>query len=232
MSPVLLLVGFAIVAVGVAVLGWYTNKKRTEAIVAWARAAGWAYVGRDDGLALSLTRSPFGVGDEIEGVDAVRGTWQGLPAASFTYVSTEVTRDSKGRRQRHSTYFHVTTLELPTVLPFVELTPEGLGAKLVKAVGATDLEFESDDFNRTYRVDAAEPAVAYAIVHARLMERLLKPDLRGATWRINGGRILTWRSGHSDVSHIAGQLALLGAIVSSIPRHVWLDHGYDPAATA
>ncbi|MDM7854640.1 hypothetical protein [Cellulomonas alba] len=230
-SSTVLFVGFIVVMAAVVVTGMVRNSQRLEALAAWARQAGWSYVGRDDTLAWSMTGDPFGRGDEIEGQDVVQGAWQGMPACSFTYVSIDITHDSEGRTQRHSSSHHVVLLELPTALPFIEVTPDGLGAKLIKAAGGTDLDFESDDFNRTYRVDATDPVTAHAVIHPRLMERLLQPDARAVAWRIDGRRIVAWRPGSAQPDRITPALTLLADVVRSIPRHVWLDHGFDPAAT-
>ncbi|WP_029291707.1 hypothetical protein [Cellulomonas sp. HZM] len=225
----LMAVGFVVVA-GVAAFGLWQQSKRREALFRWSVASGWSYEAQDDSLAYRWAGSPFGRGDEREGTEVLRGTWDGMPALSFTYVETNVSRDSDGKTSRSSTSYHVIALAMPSELPTVELTPEGLGAKLVKMVGGQDIQFESDEFNRTYRVVGESPVVAHAIIHPRLMERLLAPDARGVAWRIEGNSILTWRTGSTDLGLIAPRLGLLQQIVASVPRHVWLDHGYDPAA--
>jgi len=220
------LVVAALAAAGV----WYANRKRQEAIAAWAAAAGWTFVGQDDSLAFRWAGSPFGPADEREAVEVLRGAYAGADAVSFTYRSTKVSRDSDGKTQRSTTTHHVIALTLTTALPTVEVTPEGLGAKLAKIVGAQDIQFESDEFNRAYRVAGGEPQTVHAVIHPRLMERLLEPGTRGTAWRIEGNTILSWRSGSTDIDRITGTLALLATIRDAVPRHVWLDHGYDPAA--
>ena len=115
--------------------------------------------------------------------------------------------------------------------PTVEVTPEGLGARLAKLVGAQDVQFESEAFNRAYRVAATDQRTGHAILHPRLMERLLRADALGSAWRIGGTWILSWEPGTTDLDRLASRLGLLSAVVRSIPRHVWQDHGYDPTPT-
>ena len=98
---------------------------------------------------------------------------------------------------------------LPTYLPTVELTPDGFGAKLAKLVGAQDIQFESEDFNRAFRVASSDPEVAHAIVHPRLMERMLRDDALGSAWRIEGTWILTWAAGSTDLDRLVSRLGLL-----------------------
>lgn len=222
----IVLAGVAVV-VAVAV---YASYKRRQKLQAWALASGWTAPARDMSLARRWQGSPFGSADEIDADEAMRGSWDGVPAVSFTYSRTDVSRDSKGNTRRNTDTYHVVALEIPASLPSVEITPEGFGAKIAKLAGAQDLEFESDEFNKTYRVAADDAQTAYAILHPRMMERLLEPDARGVPWRIEGSSILTWSGGSTNVDRIAPRLTLLAAVAAAIPRHVWLDHGYDPAA--
>jgi len=211
-------------------VAFYLQRKRQQAIAAWASAAGWSFEGRDDSLVYRWAGEPFGKGDERETDEVLRGTYAGAEAVSFTYRVTDVSRDSDGKTDRSTTSYHVVALELPAALSTVEVTPEGLGARIAKMVGAQDIQFESDEFNRAYRVEGAEPQVAHAVIHPRLMERLLEPGTKGTAWRIEGSSILSWDNGSTDVDRITSTLGLLATIRDSVPRHVWLDHGYDPAA--
>jgi hypothetical protein len=153
----------------------------------------------------------------------LRGAFEGVPAVSFTYRWT-----TGSGRQRTTHACHVVVLDLPAFLPTVQLTPDGLGAKLTKAVGGQDIQFESDDFNRAWRVESRDLPVAHAIVNPRLMERLMRSDASGESLRIEGTSILSWAFGATDTGALARRLGLLAAVVHAIPRHVWQDHGYDP----
>ena len=124
--------------------------------------------------------------------------------------------------------FHVVAVPLPAYLPTLELTAEGVGAKLAKAFGGQDIEFESEDFNRAWRVEAGDAKFAHDVVHPRLMERLLRADARGVSLRVEGTDLLSWSSGSQQLDAIAGRLQVMCALVDAIPRFVWQDHGYDP----
>ena len=217
-----LLLGAALVAVFV--LGLWAQRKRHEAFRQWAAVSGWTYEESDQSLVNLSRDQPFGVGSSRTAKEVLRGTFESRAAVSFTYSWTT---GSGKNRSTHTA--HVVALALPTYLPTVEVTPEGLGAKLVKMLGARDLQFESEAFNQAFRVAASDPRVGHAILHPRLMERLLRGDALGASWRIDGTWILSWESGRTDLDRLAARLGLLSAVVRGIPRHVWLDHGYDPA---
>ena len=158
----------------------------------------------------------------------LRGTYEGRAGAHVHLLAAP----PAAARARPRTTAHVVALALPTYLPTVEVTPEGFGARLAKLVGAQDLQLESEAFNQAYRVAASDDRMGHAIVHPRLMERLLRPDALGHAWRIDGTWILSWELGKIDLARLAPRLGLLSAVVRSVPRHVWLDHGYDPLADA
>lgn len=204
---------------------WWLQKKRHEHLAAWARSVGWEYVRTDPGYGLTrLHRNqPFEQGHSRRATEVLTGRWQGLPAVSYTYEW------STGSGKEKRTYAaHVVALALPAYLPVLELTSEGLGARLAKALGARDMQTESVAFNDAYRVVAGDARVGHAILHPRLMERLLQDDARATDWRIEGTWIASWRSGRTDTSDVAGRLGVLHAVVRAVPRHVWQDHGYDP----
>ena len=226
MGVELLFVLFAIGLVGFVAVGWWASVKRRERLQKWATLSGWTYAASDRSLVDFSRGQPFGVGHSKKATEVLAGRYDRLSALSFTY------RWTTGSGKEATTHTsHIVGVVLPAYLPTVELTPDGLGAKLAKLVGAQDIQFESDDFNRAFRVASSDPRVASAIVHPRLMERMLRDDARGSTWRIEGTWILSWASGSTDLDRLASRLGVLSAVVRSIPRHVWLEHGFDPLSS-
>ncbi len=207
----------------VAVATIWFQLRRSKRIKAWAAASGWTYVGRDHSLVDRWQGEPFGKGDSRATSDVLVGRWAGRPAVSFTYSFRTGTDD----HETTSTY-HVIALPLPAYLPTLELTPEGFGTRLASMLGRQDIQFESEEFNRAWRVESPDPKFAHDVVHPRLMERLMRADARGVCLRISGTDVLTWTEGDTDLERIAGRLGLMTAVIDSVPRYVWQDHGYDP----
>lgn len=189
----------------------------------WARSTGWRYSPRDDEWTTISSSHPFGQGRDHRACDVVQGPYDGRDALAFDYRWT--TGHGRDRAVHHA---HVVALRLPAFLPTVQVTPEGLGTVLAHLVGAQDVRFESDDFNRAYRVTASDLRTASDVLNPRLLERLLRADARHVSWRIDGGWVLSWRPGGWDLDSLAARLGVLGAVVRAVPRHVWQDHGYDP----
>ena len=158
-----------VVTVGLFVAGFWVQKKRHERFRAWALRNRWTYAESERALVDISRGQPFGQGSSRRAIEVLRGTYDSRPALSFTYQWT--TGSGKNRTTHHA---HIVGLALPTYLPTVEVTPEGLGARLAKLVGAQDVQFESEAFNRAYRVAATDQRTGHAILHPRLMERLLR----------------------------------------------------------
>ena len=111
-------------------------------------------------------------------------------------------------------------LGLPTRMP-----RPAMGA--AAAIGLDpDIELESEDFNRRYRVSARQPKFASDVLTPRTMQALLA---RPATaMRIDGNVLIGWESGQLEPVGLLSRLATLHALVDGIPGFVWKDHGYDP----
>jgi hypothetical protein len=223
-GAVVLLLGLVVAVGGLVLTIWYQAARR-RTLSTWAARNGWTYADSDDSLVTLSRRDPFGEGHHRCTAEVLRGRFSGRDVVSFVYRW----RTGSGKdEQRHAA--HVVAVALPAYLPIVEVVPEGLGARLAAAFGGQDLRFESEEFNRAFRVQAYDERTAYAIVHPRLMERLLEPDGRLVAWRTDGTWILSWHTGATDLDTLASRLSVLGSVVSAIPRHVWQDHGYDPLA--
>lgn len=159
-----------------------------------------------------------------------QGTHQ---VTSFTYSYTKDSGTGPDGSRNSTTYHHhVLALRLPAPLPTLELTHEGVGAKMAKAFGGQDIQFESEDFNRVWRVESDQLKFAHDVVRPLLMERLLRADAREVSFRLEGDTLLVWVAGRSDLNRIGPCGFMMVAFVESIPRFVWQDHGYDPPMTS
>lgn len=207
------------------VVPWWLTHRRTRRVQEWARQVGWTYVGWDRGLARRWRGRPFGTGDARRVRELVVGQWGGRPAQSFRYEYT-----TGSGKNRSTTTHHVVSLALPAYLPTVELTPESVLTRVASAFGGQDIQLESEDFNRAWRITAPDERFAHAVLHPRLMERLLQADARGVPLRIEGTDILCWTGGAPRLETIATRLQVMAAVVDAVPRFVWLDHGHDPGA--
>ncbi|HEY0120091.1 MAG TPA: hypothetical protein VGC04_15045 [Cellulomonas sp.] len=223
LSPGRLLVAAVAVAVVATAASAWRARVRGGRLAAWAAGTGWAYLPEDPSLLNISFRYPFGTGERRWTAEVLRGTFSGHEAVSFVYAFQR----QVGRGQATSR-FHVVALRLPQCLPVVEVVPERAAERTESALGGQDLRFESEAFNRAYRVQARDERAAYAIVQPLLMERLLRDDAREIAWRIDGDWVLSWRPGVTDLDTLAARLSVLSAVVASVPQFVWQDYGYGP----
>lgn len=228
-NPVVLVLVVGLVVMGAA-LAWsvVSHRKHQAALDAWLAPRGWSRQLPDRSLASRWRGSPFGTGDNRNVKDVLSGSFQSHALTSFVYSYETSSTDSDGKRTTTTHTFHVVTLALPGFLPDLEVAPESIGSRLATAFGKVDLDVESAEFNKRYVVRATDLAVGHAILHPRLIERLLRDDR--VAWRIEGTTVLTWSPGRTDLQRLDARIALLAAIADAVPRHVWLDHGHDPLA--
>ena len=217
LAPVV--VGWLVVG-GVA-LAWWLDEKRHERLAQWAAARGWSYQRQDQSLVSTWSGEPFGEGHSRRATEVLRGAVDGHGVVSFTYRWTVGSGKEKTTHTRQ-----VVALGLPTALPTLELTPEWLGTRVLRAFGGQDIQFESEDFNRAWRVRARNLKFAHDVVNPRLMARLLLPDAQGTSLRIEGATVLTWMPGRTDVERVDAALTLLQVVSAAVPQYVWEDRGH------
>jgi hypothetical protein len=224
----LAVLGFAAV-IALGVFAWRREQARRDALRSWAAGQGWTYVDRDDAWSSRYGGTPFGTGESRRATNVISGAWQGRsPFTAFDYRYQTSSTDSQGRRTTTNHPFGVTVLTLPAVLPRMELTPDGVFARIATAFGGADLNVEHEGFNRAFRVRANDERVAHAMLHPRAVETLLAfPDL---SMRVQDGVVLAWWNGRIDAESVVAHLTVLDRFTGQVPRFVWQDHGYRPPA--
>jgi len=78
-----------------------------------------------------------------------------------------------GGKNSHTYYFLCVVMS--SRVPFRRLCvrPESAGDKVLGFLGAGDIQFESDEFNRRFHVECEQPRFAFDVLHPRAMELLL-----------------------------------------------------------
>lgn len=168
---------FALVGIAAAVGAWWQHHRkaeRREALFALASRHGLTYLRVD---ALGLGNMPLRFlrrGDDRGVENVVHGMLDGRPVALFDFWVMHESRDSKGRRsRRYERYTCATAVVDDAWWPGMTIKPETALTRIGGAVGNRDLQFESDDFNRSWHVTCRDQRFAYAFVDARMMQWLL-----------------------------------------------------------
>ena len=217
---------FVVIAIIVMAISAAAAKRARQAAQQWAAAHHWSWAVSDRLLPDRWSSPPFRRGSSRSARNVLTGTWNGRPATSFQYSYT-----TGSGKNRTTHFYHVVAYSLPARLPWLQLEPEGLGGSIAKFFGGQDIEFESSQFNDAWRVKGPEGQFPYDFLHPRMMQRLLAPDVSGASITVEGSDVYLYRSGKQELAVIQPSLQLLSDIVAHIPRFLWLKVGYDPEAT-
>jgi hypothetical protein len=217
-----ILIGIAVMG-GMAYFSYLKAKKRREAFAAFARSQGWTYLAADHSLAGQWQGEPFGNGDNRRAINAVAGPFQGREIIAFDYSYQTHSTDSKGRRTTQTHRYGIAVMRMPGALPHLQVEREGIfGGAFANALGFRDLQFESEDFNRSFRVKAADDRFGHGVVHPRMMELLLAEG--GYSWRFEGNTLVCWSSGQQEPNLILAKLDHLRKVLELVPPYIWKDY--------
>ena len=212
----------AIPVVGYAAYRSYqANQKRKALLLTWATNSGYQYSVEDDSMCERWNGDPFGEGDHRRAQNVITGTAK-APFSAFDYSYQTHSSDGRGGRTTTTHHYTVTALQMPAYLPDLQVTPENLLTRIGHSLGLDDIDLESEDFNRRFRVHASDRKFASDCLTPRTMQALLtRPEV---CWRISGTDILTWGEGRISPSSVLEDLATLQLVVDGIPSFVWKDH--------
>jgi hypothetical protein len=223
----LLPVLFGLGVVAVVVVGFVLERKRRERLMLFCRNRGWTFTAEDPTLVSLWTGEPFDTGRRRRARNVLTGTESGRRFTAFDYSYETESRDSRGRSTKTTHRYAVCVVHLPAYLPSLEVAPEAVLSRLAAAVGLTsDIDLESEDFNRRFRVRAPDRKFATDVLSARTMAYLL--SVPPAAWRIQGTDMMRWEHGMLDPADVPVSAAILDRVADGIPTFVWKDHGYDP----
>ena len=208
----------------VALVRGYRRSQRERAIPAAARAAGLDYSPEDRfnsaGVAFPLFRA--GDGRTVRDVMWRRGPDGEDPADPvrvFDYSYYDEYHDKNGGVQKQWHHFTCALVPHQGSWPQLHVTREGLLDKAGHLVGGGDIDFESDEFNRTFAVHCDDRRFASAFIDAQMMEILLKTggiiDLRTM------GRFLLLSSDPLDPPVMPRLLAMAEDVLAHVPAVVW-----------
>jgi uncharacterized protein DUF3137 len=218
----LLVIGGIVVVGAVLYFQWQAHKKKVAEFTAFAKQRGWTYLQRDNGLGRRFVGDPFDEGRNRHGVHALRGKHRGQHVLAFEYRYQEVRHESGGKRRTETFYYTVAALKLPNAKPTLQVGPEGMLSKLAGAVGFRDLQLESEEFNKKFRIKGDDDKFSYDILHPRMMEWLLAdPRAQSVPFRFERGDLVVWEQGKIDLRKVDWMVDYACDIVERVPSFVW-----------
>jgi len=158
-----------------AVFVWWlsaSESKRRRELATAARQAGLGYLTEDPSWRLP-PYDLFREGDERGTEHHLIDTRSEKTARVFDYWFCEITRDEHGKESRSYTRRTCALVEAGWLWPKLSITKEGILTRAAKVAGVRDIDFESEEFNRTFFVTSDDAKFAVAFIDAGMIDLLL-----------------------------------------------------------
>jgi hypothetical protein len=218
-------VGLLLVGLGLAVGGFVLSRAGTTTkaahvaqVQSFASQHGWTHHGFSTQYVQALRGFPFEGKTRGHHEDVLAGTYGGHSCAVLTHVVPQSGDDA--RATQPDAVFQITVVEVPVLLPRIDLIPEDSFTKLAAAIGGQDVTFESYAFNRKWRVKAAELRSTYDVLDPRMIRHLETAEPHEVNIRIDGGVIYEWRVGRHGTDDLASRLNTLTGMASRLAPHL------------
>jgi len=213
--PCICVPAFIALAVVLIVFGILKARERREAMARLAAELGFEYY-PDDPWNLEDKYAMFelfGRGHSRRASNVICGEIDGRAVVAFDY---QYTTGSGKNQSTHS--YQALVMGLPILAAGLRMRSESLFDRVASWVGYDDINFESDEFSRSYHVACDDRRFAYDILHARLIDYLLGcgsvPNLE-----MQGPLMVLFES-QGDAANVRRLLAIGREIVTSIPDYV------------
>jgi len=214
------LVVAALVAAGIGlVASEWSNSRARSAGRTFASRNGWTYEEQRNGLFAPLRTPPFDAA-EATYTQVVSGTFGGRECFDGVYEWRKRIDGDNYISGKH----RVAAVRLPDELPRLLLVPEGFTARLAKAFGGMDMEFESSAFNRSWRVLGDDPKVAHQMLNPRVIAGLEGMESK-APLLFERGWGVRIDSDSVGVESLAERLGGILAVARFSPEHTIEDYG-------
>jgi len=198
--------------------GWKIRPLRSsrfeKALLAHFSAEGWESVRRDGG-ALPARGVPFSLGGEHTVFATIEKVHRGRTARIMYYGVAPI--DGGDPLNRMFTIVAVfTDADSPVTMAY----PQRGAAAVKAALGATDVDTESAEFNGRWRLVSHEPRAALEVMQPLVMERLLEEDAKGLTIAWDGNAAMVVRRGVSkDFAALERALDVLVDVADRMPAY-------------
>jgi hypothetical protein len=220
-TQILLFVGIIIFVGVIAYFGYIQAKKRREAFERLAMELGFRFAPEKD----SAFAARFGFLEHMDdgrrryAFNRLYGDVDGQRANIFDYHYETYSRDSKGRRTTHHHYFSIFTLSLSGRLPELNIEREGFFSKIGQAMGFDDIDFESVEFSKRYKVKSGDKKFAYDFCNALMIDYLLRQ--RDLIIEVDGNTLALTFKGKLAIEQVRPNFERLQKIRSLMPDYLF-----------
>ncbi|HCB06447.1 MAG TPA: DUF3137 domain-containing protein [Nocardioides sp.] len=207
---------FAVVAL---VFSYLSAKQRREELQVFALSRGWRYELEQPRLVDRFTGAPFGIGFGRRAYNVLYGSHDGRDLVAFDYeYKTQTSNGKQTTTQVHR--LSVLGLSMGVPMPTLRVDPENFLDRFVGRISGTDIDLESEEFNRAFTVSCPDRKFASDVLHPQMMEYLLQHRQLG--WRFERDSMLMISTGGRTPAQIDATLAVMDGISDRVPEFVWL----------
>lgn len=199
-------------------------KQVSEETSQWAAARGWQYRGIDKQLVNQWDVPVFRSGGKRKATDIMFGAFASRRGATYNVMSFQYQYTVSTEDNSNTFYLHVVAVQLPSAVPSLALVPEGRGTRVLRSLGGQDIQFESEAFNRAWRVTADNLPFAHAVIHPQVMELLSVHGPTAGCYFLRGSTLIYYGFGLQTVARVDQQLSHAVDLVDLIPGFVWQDY--------
>lgn len=188
------------------------SQERLRRFTALAAQHGWVYYPGDP---YHCARLPFrvlrqGRSEKVDHTLALRFA-DGVVAKAFQFHCTVGSGKSS-----HVERYSCVVIETGDRFPELAIEHEGLLGRMRDALGLHDIQFESDEFNRTFKISSDDVRFAHAMIDQRFMAWLLDHPTNGIAVAWNGPLVLVWCD-QVLLEHLPGVVAYADEVRQVIP---------------
>ena len=206
---------FVLVIAAVVGYRFYAAAQRRKELSAWAEAHALRF-DRAKNHSMDSRLSEFRClrqGRSRYAYNIMKGQWGDRPVLAFDY---HYTTGSGKNRQNH--YFSAVVLASPVPLKPLFIRREGFFDKVTEFFGFDDIDFESAEFSRKFFVKSPDKRWAYAVIHQRMMEFLLREP--GFSIEFGPTRIMAWRSSKLSSADFERAIGLVDGMIDRLPEYL------------
>ena len=190
----------------------------------WAAARGWQYYEQDPNLRHRWRLPIFQGGTGRRTRNVLTGPTNSKSGVVRQALSFEYEYTVSNGKSSTTYYHHVVAVFLPNFVPTLTIAPEGVGAKLAKMFGGQDIQFESEEFNKRWRITGDNLAFAHAVVHPQAMEYLMRYAPGNYAYYLLGDALLIYSRGHQNLANIDQMVWHITDLIDFVPDFVWQDY--------
>jgi len=148
----------------------------------------------------------------------ISGRWNDRPVRCFDYHYETYSTDSKGRRKTNHHHFSAVILEHGHPFRSLLIRPEGFFDKVTEFFGYDDIDFELDEFSRSFYVKCDDKRFAFDVIHQATMEFMLAQERFTMDWE--GPRVMIYRGRRMKPGDYEDAIALAEGMLERLPDYL------------